>query len=247
MAALTTKRSRKEQTIKLVELTLATPTKAFHGARLCWNGTGKVVPATSAPNLEPCGIAVTNPKEAIDAAAADKIVTVDLETERQCEWWNNATAGDAVGATEIGAIVYMMDDQTVTKTAAGRSPAGRAWMIDSLKGVLVERIDVPIAGLDQAALPAFAANDSVPAALAHDAVYDVPATGAASTVTLPAAAPDGTRVYFHADGVKNGHTVQYRDATGPVNLTAALTASKRHLAVAVKLAGKWAVTATVAP
>lgn len=98
-----------------------------------------------------------------------------------------------------------------------------------------------------AALPAYVSNDSIPLSITHNAVYDVPTTGAASTITLPASAPTGTRAYFLADGVKNGHTVQYRDATGPTNLTAALTLSKRHLAVAVKLATAWAVTVAVAP
>jgi streptogramin lyase len=95
--------------------------------------------------------------------------------------------------------------------------------------------------------PAFVSNDCAPAVLQHDCIYDVPSTGAASTVTLPAGADDGTRVFFAADGTKNAHTVQYRDATGPTDLTAALTASKRHLACCVKENGKWFVHSSVSP
>jgi hypothetical protein len=127
------------------------------------------------------------------------------------------------------------------------------WKVSSTQGVLVEKLQhlgpAPVLGPTLAAtLGAFAAADLVvPATLAHDSVNDIPTTAANSTVTLPAAAPDGTRWTFVADGTKNGHTVQYRDATGPVNLTAALTASKRHLAICVKNAGKWHVTASASP
>lgn len=100
------------------------------------------------------------------------------------------------------------------------------------------------------ALPAFASNDSVVVAadLEHDGIYTVPQTGAASTVTLPADAPDGIRIHTVADAALNDHTVQYRDATGPVNLTAALTANKRHFQSFGKLAGVWyALSGVTAP
>jgi hypothetical protein len=79
------------------------------------------------------------------------------------------------------------------------------------------------------------------------AIYDIPTTAGASTVTLPANALEGTEVTFVADGTKNGHTVQYRDATGPTNLTTALTLSKRHLVRCAFLNGKWVANAYVAP
>ena len=159
--------------------------------------------------------------------------------------------GDAVTATDIGRDCYVVDDQTVGITPTGaRSLAGRIWASDSVKGVLVEKYTIPAEGLSL--LPAtavFTANDLAPAAntLVNEAIYDVPATGAASTITLPAAAPDGMRIYFTADGVKNTNTVQYRDATGPTNISAALTAAKRHLVLLVKCGGKWFANADVSP
>lgn len=93
----------------------------------------------------------------------------------------------------------------------------------------------------------YTSNDLAVTTFQHDAVYDVPATGAASTITLPAGAPDGARVFFSADGTKNANTVQYRDATGPTNITAALTASKRHLVCCVKQNGAWFALSTVSP
>lgn len=103
----------------------------------------------------------------------------------------------------------------------------------------------PLAGV--ATLPAYVGNDSAPTVIVPAAVYDVPATGAASTITLPAAPPDGSRAVFLADGTKNAHTVQYRDATGPTNLTTALTASKRHEVLVYALGGKWFANAYVSP
>lgn len=94
---------------------------------------------------------------------------------------------------------------------------------------------------------AYVSNDAAPATLQNGATYDVPTTGAASTITLPAAAPDKTRVFFTADGTKNGHTLTYRDATGPTNLTTALVASKRHFVECVKLGGKWFANAYTSP
>ena len=92
-------------------------------------------------------------------------------------------------------------------------------------------------------------NDSIlPAAgVIPHAVYDVPTTGAASTITLPASSIEGATIQFVADGTKNAHTVTYRDATGPTALTTALLASKRHLVVATYLGGKWFANAYVSP
>ena len=249
MSALTTKRMGQTYVFRVLELTLASGNKAYHNGRACISG-GKAVPASSAPGLVPIGKFVTNPADLVDATSGDMTVSVDFEEEHFCEWWANATSSDAVAATDIGKMAYMLDDQTVTITSTGRSPAGRIWGVDSVKGVLIEAPSETVHAkgtLSQQTLPAYASNDSAPTSLEQDAVYDVPTTAANSTITLPEAAPDGTRVFFLADGTKNGHTITYRDATGPVSLNTATTASKRHLATAIKNLGKWAVSVTVAP
>lgn len=94
-------------------------------------------------------------------------------------------------------------------------------------------------------LPAFSAGDSAPASIVHLAVYDVPATAANSTISLPVAAPDGTVCFIHADGTKNGHTLTVRDVA--TNISAASTASKRVAITAMKAAGTWVCTMTVGP
>lgn len=249
MAALSKERARSQKVFKLLAFTLKSGTKGYKGGKVALDiATGKVVPATSVTAQLLIGVFA----ETIDATSADKSVTVDMEREIQADWWTNGTAGEAIAATDVGKMAYQMDDQTVSILAgvsggAGRCPAGRIWAVDSTKGILVEKMDVE---KYLAMLPptgAYAANDYAPTAIENDAIYDVPTTGAASTITLPAAAPDGTRVYFQADGTKNAHTVQYRDATGPTALTTALTAAKRHLTVAVKRDGKWTANAYVSP
>lgn len=149
----------------------------------------------------------------------------------------------------VGRVCYTLDDQTVTSTPTG-SIAGRVWAVDSVLGVLVE--PMPEAGTELRAAVAgvlsYASNDCVltAAQCVNGAVYDVPTTGASSTVTLPVTGvPDGTTLTFIADGTKNGHTVQYR--FGTTNVTAALTASKIHRVQATKLLSGWGATSTVAP
>ncbi len=134
----------------------------------------------------------------------------------------------------------------------GSGPSGLALVELDFCGAdmdLDARLDVLEAPILGGALPAFAAGAMAPSAaqLTHNAVHDVPTTAANSTISLPAASVTGTRVFFSADGTKNGHTVQFLDATGAVALTAALTASKRFLAIAQKLGTVWAVTVTSAP
>lgn len=243
MTAQANDRPRRTEVWKHKDFTLKSGTKAYKGARAALElATGYVIPGATGPGLLALGVF----DELVDATSAAKAVSVDLEREVMIDFFVNGTAGDAVGATDVGGVAYMLDDQTVSINPAGKSVAGRIWVVDAIKGVGIERnADLGVA--KATAEGAFTANDWAPANITHGAIYDVPTTAGASTITLPAAAPDGTVAYFFADGVKNGHTVQYRDATGSVNLTAALTLSKRHLAIVAKLGGKWAATVVAAP
>lgn len=240
-------RARKQETRKHWVFTLASGNVAWKGARAAYNpSTEKVVPASSAAGLMVLGVF----DEHVDATSVAKPVNVDLETEIVAEWWANATSTDAVASTDIGKLCYMVDDATVSITSTGKSVAGTIVDVHATKGVLVAKAPFGGAVASLSALPsstAFTSNDSAPSSLTNGAIYDVPTTAAASTITLPAAAADGTIVYFAADGTKNAHTVQYRDATGPTNLTTALTASKRHLVVCAKQNGKWFANAYVSP
>ena len=167
----------------------------------------------------------------------------DIVTRR----WANDT-GTAVAATDVGKVCFIKDSSTVSMASTGgRQRAGIVLSVGSLGVNVMSLMDAPMPSPAGATL-SFVANDAVVADYPRPgSVFDVPTTAGVSTVTLPANALEGTEITFVADGTKNGHTVQYRDATGPVNLTAALTASKRHQVRAVFLNGKWACLSTVAP
>lgn len=118
-------------------------------------------------------------------------------------------------------------------------------------GLALLEVDFPAEeadSTDDAADPillSFTAGDTAPADIKNGQVYELDTTAANSTVSLPAAAKDGTVAFFIANGTKNGHTLTFRDVATAIS--AATTASKRVAAVAVKAGGKWAVTLTVGP
>jgi hypothetical protein len=228
------------------QFTLASGYKAFKNGAIGLDlSTGKVEPMHGESDLLFIGVA----HETVDALLADKLLDVHLLMEINVEFF--ASAG-GITAANIGTIAYFTDDQTVTLTPTG-AVAGRIWGVDTAKGVGVEKLQSILSGAGGGSFVetdpgAFASNDLVIAGSpASMGLYDIPATAAASTVTLPAAAAEGTLLRFVADGTKNGHTVQYRDATGPVNLTTALTASKRHQCDVTFLNGKWTANAYVSP
>jgi hypothetical protein len=253
MTALTRQRASSVERWNYKEFTLASGNVAYKGGIACLDlSTGKVEPGHVESDLLVIGSFAEN----VDATSADKLVNVELGKEIEVRWYANHSGGDAVASTDIGKLCYVQDDQTVTITSTGRSVAGRVWAVSSTDGVAVEKLQAipsPIATLESLPLVdvdpgAFVANDLVIGNNPNSGtVYDVPTTAANSTVTLPATAVEGTKIYFVADGTKNGHTVQYRDATGPTNLTTALTASKRHLVVCVHLDDKWYANAYVSP
>ena len=245
MTALAKSRMSQPERWTYKEFTLASGTIAYQGgiASLVL-GVGKVHPGVAENGALVIGKFASDK----DASAADQIVTVYFDRERAIEWFANSGTS-AVAATDIGALCFVEDDQTVRIAGAGYTIAGRVWGVDSVKGVAVERLDFATNdNLTKAAAQSWTVNDLVLAASPPSrTVYDIPTTTGASTVTLPATASEGTTIQFVADGTKNGHTVQYRDATGPTNLTTALTASKRHLVVCTFLNSKWYANAYVSP
>lgn len=163
--------------------------------------------------------------------------------------------GDSIGAGDYGVPLYAGDDQTVYKSAGtGRVFAGMCYGLEGTQvkagiGAVFSAISGSAVGA-VGSLAAFAANTITPSAisLVSGATYDVPTTAGVSTIVLPADSPVGTRVCFAADGTKNGHTVQYIDATGSVALTTALTASKRHHVICTKLSATiWVAIAYTSP
>jgi hypothetical protein len=252
MTALAQDRMRSTERWKYHLFPLASGNIAYQGGIAALDlSTGKCEPGHAETDLFIIGTFA----EYMDASAAEKQVNVDLGMEMEVEWFDNS-GSNAIAATDVGSLCYVEDDQTVGISPTGRSIAGRIWAVDTVKGVAVQRLEAlppAVASLDglgavETALAAFSSNNiNLGDNPDSGAIYDIPTTAAASTVTLPATAVEGTVLYFVADGTKNGHTVQYRDATGPVNLTTALTASKRHLVIATFLNGIWNANAYVSP
>lgn len=253
MTALTRERMSNFERWTYHLFTLAVGNKAFKNGLACIDlSTGKCEPG----HIESDLVYIGKFAETIDASLAEASVNVNLGMEIEVEWWNNDTVSPVLAASLLS-TAYILDDQTVSADGSGRSAAGRVWAVDALKGVAIQKVAASSGGVSGSldslegvptALSAFSSNNINLADNPNSgAVYNVPTTAGVSTITLPAVAVDGTILYFSADGVANGHTVQYRDATGPVVLTTALTASKRHLAIAVRKGAVWVANAYVSP
>jgi hypothetical protein len=231
--------------------TLTEGYKAWAGGQCFLDpNTGKVRPGGDDPDLLYIGIF----HRTEDATEDETQVNVNLGMEIEVRWWANDNVSP-VAATDVGKLCYSKDDQTATMSAAGNSLLGRIWAVSTEDGVAVQKLESSGGAGGGAGgealletLTAFASNNiDVGPDPVNKTTYDIPATAAASTVTLPAAADEGTRLTFSADGVKNGHTVTYRDGDGNVAITGALTASKRHVVDVLYLDGSWRANAFVSP
>ena len=158
----------------------------------------------------------------------------------------NVTAG---AAATYGNTTGNLDEWGVTADADHVPVPGARWAQTVSSGGIC-RLEVDFGGVEQTTLtPAstfvYTSNDFAVTTQPSGTVFDVATTAANSTISLPANAPSGTIYYFRADGTKNGHTITYRDVTTAIS--AATTASKVHLAIAVCLGNAWAITLTVSP
>jgi hypothetical protein len=86
----------------------------------------------TAAGLTTVGIA----EETATGGAADG--DVKIRTKRGTFKFVNAAGADAVLASHVGQDCYVLDDQTVTITATGRSVAGKVYQLDADGGVWVE-------------------------------------------------------------------------------------------------------------
>jgi hypothetical protein len=251
VTALTNERMSSQESWQSHLFTLASGNKAWkNGVAAIDLGSGKVVPASTRTDL----FVIGKFTETVDASAADKLVNVRLAREIWVEWLNNDAS--SIASTDLGALCYLKDDQSVTITPTGASIADASGASTAVAASrLSSWMPSPMA-LHRSMVwwprrlrsaRSLQTTSNLGATPHSGAMYEVPATAAASTITLPATADEGTVLYFLANGTDNAHTVQYRDATGPTNITTALTASKRHMVIAAFLNGAWRANAYVSP
>jgi hypothetical protein len=134
MAALTSKRVYRPHRAKTIALA-CTNQQVYQGGIACFDtSTGLVAKAAASTTMIPIGVFT---EDKLVTGNAD--VVIELFRELEAAWFpNSATA--AVVAADIGKLCYLESDQNVANVDATNtlSVAGRAWKIDSVKGVLVE-------------------------------------------------------------------------------------------------------------
>jgi hypothetical protein len=133
MTALAKERNTKERFGEIEDHPVKAATKIWAGSLVVIDA-GYAAPGRTATGLLVAGRA----EETVDnstGAAGDLKVRV----KRGKFLWGNSAAGDLIAQANVGAVVYIVDDQTVALTSATstRSAAGKVVAIDAA-GVWVE-------------------------------------------------------------------------------------------------------------
>jgi len=131
MTALAQDRKTPTREGKIISNPVAGSTICYGGGIAVANATGYAEPGTTATGKTALG----RFNQRVDnSAGADGALNVEIE-RGVFEFANSGT--DAVTQAEVGKTIYIEDDQTVCKTATGKSAAGKCVGIDS-DGVWVE-------------------------------------------------------------------------------------------------------------
>lgn len=100
------------------------------------NSSGDLVAASSALSQRTVGVFVSTADNSAGSAG-----DIEAQIERGSFWLGNSASTDAITDADIGEVCFVVDDQTVARsagTAGTRQPAGRVLAVDSTLGVLVE-------------------------------------------------------------------------------------------------------------
>ncbi|MDE0382400.1 MAG: hypothetical protein OXI22_00820 [Defluviicoccus sp.] len=132
MAALTKDRMTATREGTVISVPVKAATTIHGGSIVAKPASGRAAPATKAENLKILG----RSEERADNSSG-KDGDINVLVRRGVFRWANASGAGKIAATDIGADAYALDDQTVTKTAAGASKAGKILGVDA-EGVWVE-------------------------------------------------------------------------------------------------------------
>ncbi len=129
MTALTQDRNTPMAMGDLREGAVAASVKIFAGALLMRNAAGFLTPGATATGAIGAGRAEAQFDNSAGAAG-----DIQARYRPGVYRYANSAAADEITAAEIGALCYVVDDQTVAKTdgTATRSPAGFVDMVDDL-------------------------------------------------------------------------------------------------------------------
>ena len=117
---------------ELIEYSMAAAAKIYAGSIVVISA-GYAAKGSAAENL----VCIGRAEEQVDnssGAAGDK--TIQVRAGKAFRWKNATAAADKVVAADIGKSAYIVDEETVSKTATGRSKAGRIVGLDD-EGVWV--------------------------------------------------------------------------------------------------------------
>lgn len=124
MTALTqgriAKRLADQAFIPLLSMPVKAGAKLFTGALVCTDATGYAVPGSAVTGLKCWGICEGDVDNTTGTSGAQWV-----RVRRGAFNLNVGTSGDALAISDIGAMVFVIDDNTVGKIATARSVAGK--------------------------------------------------------------------------------------------------------------------------
>lgn len=118
----------------LFKAPIAASTKLYQGGIVCLNASGLAVPGSVSTTLKAMGVALKTYDNSSGGASA-----FNIEARAGVHWFNSGTAGDTIAQANVGALCYIMDDNTVGLTTGGatRSIAGTIVDVDATLGIAV--------------------------------------------------------------------------------------------------------------
>lgn len=112
----------------------AAATTIYAGALVALNASGQAVPASATVAQRTRGVAQAQVNNSAGAAGA-----LLVPIRRGVYRFDNSAAGDLITVADIGAVCYVVDDETVAKTdAVGTRPVAGTIRIVDADGVWVE-------------------------------------------------------------------------------------------------------------
>lgn len=148
MSAATDKRSSSTIPWGSIDLPVKAATKIVGGTIVCTDADGWAVPGTATTGLRPWGRASREADNTDGGNGAIK-VNVQFPGQIKVQLWENDTGGTPVTAAMRGKRVYILDNQTLTATSAGKSPGPYVYDVTS-EGVWAW-FDIPAGSTDEVA------------------------------------------------------------------------------------------------